>query len=927
MDLDMVGQARTGPAAFAAVGWPDGFREYQTRMLDRIAAAVADGAPRCWAVLPPGAGKTLVGLESARRLGRRVVVFVPNTAIQGQWVRTWNRFAPGRANPSGAAADGPELPGAGVQRDLRHPVTVLTYQSLAVFDDEQGGRGAKSEEPLLGQLHENGRALVAAMRSVGPLTIVLDECHHLLEVWGRLVAELIDELSDAAVLGLTATPPETLTQAQAQLVRRLFGTPLRGASLPAVVRSGFLAPFAELAYLTAPTPVEADYIRGVAERFVRFRSDLMDPGFASTGFLAWCDARFVERRSITAESAADPDAGTVEGTSGNVPWTALERQEPALAAAALRLHCAGLLALPPGARIREEHRREPSAEDWVALLDDYVRHCLSRSATARDAEAVAAIRAALPSIGYRLTARGVRSATSPVDRVLARSEAKTDGTVEILAAEAAQLGPSLRALILCDFETATATVSASLVGVLAPQAGGAVQALRRLAADERTASLEAMLLTGRTVAAAPETAAAFAAWVHTQDPELALDLEVRDGLGYLRGAWTSRTWVALATRYFEAGRAQVLVGTRALLGEGWDARGVNVVVDLTSATTTGSVVQMRGRGLRLDPSWPEKVTDNWTVVCLADGHPKGAADWGRFVRKHEGHLAAAASGEIISGIGHVDPAFSPYQPPASELFAASNAAMLIRAERREDTRRQWAIGEPYTDELIHTIRIRSNSRAGKTSTVAIQPSARLRVLPGPSGAAVERAERMRLWLTPGRAARTLAEAAGEPPIAALAYTIADALRQCGLCAVGAEAVTAAIEPDGTYRLQLDGVEQADSLLFVQALDELSGPIAEPRWLMPRFHLTALPLDRRERRAVVRAWLLGHAPHNSVVYHAVPSVFARGARRLAAFTASWHRYVSAGQPLDANSAEGEGILVTHRGASPLDVTTALRVGWS
>ncbi|MBR7836794.1 DEAD/DEAH box helicase family protein, partial [Actinospica durhamensis] len=825
----------------------------------------------------------------------------------------------------GGGAAGGATVGAGVERDLRDPVTVLTYQSLAVFDDEQGARAARSEEPLLGQLHENGRALVAAMRAAGPITIVLDECHHLLEVWGRLVAELLDELSGATVLGLTATPPETLTHAQAQLVERLFGAPLRGASLPAVVRSGYLAPFAELAFLTAPTTVEADYIRGLAERFVEFRSDLMDPAFASTGFLAWCDARFVERRRT--DTGTIPGVGTAEEEGASMPWSALERQEPALAAAALRMHGAGLLALPPGARIREEHRQEPSAEDWVALLDDYVRNCLSRSADPGDAKAVAAIRAALPSIGYRLTARGVRAAPSPVDRVLARSEAKTDGTVEILAAEAADLGPSLRALILCDFETASATVSASLAGVLAPQTGGAVRALRRLVEDERAAELEPMLVTGRTVAGAPETAAAFARWARAEDPSLALEVEVRDGLGYLRGAWTSRTWVALATRYFESGRSRVLVGTRALLGEGWDARGVNVVVDLTSATTTGSVVQMRGRGLRLDPAWPEKVTNNWTVVCLAEGHPKGAADWSRFVRKHEGHLAAA-SGEIISGIGHVDPAFSPYGPPESARFAASNASMLIRAGRRADTRLEWAIGEPYTDELIHTIRVRANR---STSTLATQndplTDIRARTLPGPTGAVVGSAERMRLWLTPGRAARTLAEAAGEPPIASLAYAIADALRDCGRSGLGAEAVTAAVEPDGTYRLRLSGVEQATSLVFVQALDELTGPIAEPRWLMPRFHLAALPVDRRERRAVVRAWLLGRAPHNAVVYHAVPAAFARGARRLEAFAASWNRYVSPGRPVAAATAEGEGILVTHRGSSPLAVTTALRVGWS
>lgn len=80
------------------------------------------------------------------------------------------------------------------------------------------------------------------MRAAGPIVLVLDECHHLLEVWGRLLQELLDQLPDAEVLGLTATPPDTMTADQADLVGELFGTPVFQVSIPAVVREGDLAP-------------------------------------------------------------------------------------------------------------------------------------------------------------------------------------------------------------------------------------------------------------------------------------------------------------------------------------------------------------------------------------------------------------------------------------------------------------------------------------------------------------------------------------------------------------------------------------------------------------------------------------------------------------------------------------------------------------
>jgi hypothetical protein len=378
--------------------------------------------------------------------------------------------------------------------------------------------------------------------------------------------------------------------------------------------------------------------------------------------------------------------------------------------------------------------------------------------------------------------------------------------------------------------------------------------------------------------------------------------------------------VPLATEYFQTGLCRALVGTRALLGEGWDAHSVNTIVDLTNATTPGAVVQLRGRGLRLDPGRPDKTANNWTVVCATDAHPKGAADWHRFVRKHEGHLATTESGDIVSGVGHVDPAFSPYSPPPADTFHAVNAAMLVRAGQRERTRERWSIGEPYTDELMHTIRIRA-------TRASLQPPAGRPVpRPAPAGLAVSKARRLMLWLALPAAVRLLAAAAGPPPVSSFAYTVADAMRDCGLSPLGAQGVHAAVEPDGTYRVELTDVPTAISLRFTRALDELISPIVEPRWLIPRYELTALPSEPRDRRAAARAWLRGRAPLNAVVYHPVPALFARSAKRLDAFAGHWQRWICPGAPLAAETPEGQGVLVAVRGNSPLDATTALRVAW-
>ena len=140
---------------------------------------------------------------------------------------------------------------------------------------------------------------------------MLDECHHLLELWGRLLQAVIDELDKPRIVGLTATPPHLMTAEQAVLHRALFGRVDLEVSAPALVREGLLAPYQELAFLTRPSPAEADYIHGESLRFAELRAGLLDPSFATVPFLEWLQARVVERRGAS---------GTEGGGGAQVSW-------------------------------------------------------------------------------------------------------------------------------------------------------------------------------------------------------------------------------------------------------------------------------------------------------------------------------------------------------------------------------------------------------------------------------------------------------------------------------------------------------------------------------------------------------------------------------------------------------------------------------
>ena len=900
-------------------------RRHQALALEALDRAWAAGRTRAWVELPPGAGKTLVGLETARRLlgdrADKAVVLGPNTAIQGQWVD--------QAGLVGLTA--------GTERDLAQPLTALTYQAVAVFDpDAEVSEEGAAESALMARLHDNGRALVATLRDAGPIVLVLDECHHLLEVWGRLLGELLEQLPDAVVLGLTATPPETMTKEQAVLVAELFGEVVFETSIPAVVREGDLAPFAELAWLTVPTAAESDWLASEATRFRELVTQLTDPTFGSVPFLAWLDARF---RSVEA------------------PWPELVRREPALCGAALRMHHAGLLALPDLAVPTEEHRHDPTADDWVLLVGDWQARHLSRTGDPGDQQVLDAVRRALPAVGYVATKRGIRRGRSPVDRVLARSEAKTTATVAIVSAEHLNLGDRLRMLVLCDHERASATLPVDLRGVLDQESGSAHAVLAALLADPATAGLDPLLVTGRTVAGSARTLAALRDAAAPDHPGLRVE-PLTDEIATLVGPWTSRHWVRVVTRFFEAGGTRVLVGTRGLLGEGWDARRVTGLVDLTAVTTTTAVVQTRGRALRTDPSWPEKVALTWSVVCVSDAHPKGGNDWDRLVRKHSGFYGLDERGDVVDGVAHLDPAFSAFAPPAVADFDAVNARMVVRSEDRAAIRAAWGVGEPYADRVARTVRIRpTRPEALGTSRVpaVVAPRrdrlelANARPRPGvrtwtgwlgiavaagvlmagigPAGVVLAALALLNLPLSRaaevapyGRAA--LAEAAQPPSIWRIAGAVADALHATSLVSVGSEAVEVDVGADGEYRCLLAGVSEAESAVFATALDEALAPIGSPRYVVPRWVVTGPVTWPRTLRAAY-----GRIHADGEVWHPVPAVLGSNAQRAAAYGAAWGRWVGGGPALYTGSPDGAGVLAAQRGSDPFDVATVMRRHWT
>jgi superfamily II DNA or RNA helicase len=958
------------PGLFDELAFGGTWRRYQKAAIAAFERDRANGHRRTHIVAPPGSGKTLVGVELVRRIGRRALVLTPNSAVQMQWPRALRQF--------GSPADVGRTAGW-VGTDSAFPIACMTYQSLCQLDDPEvalgrvaAGRweaeraaatgvdvevvrgeryeGAAAERrareiaritagvkreiargehagvELADLLSATAKARVAALQAGRVGVVVLDECHHLASMWGYVVRAVLDELGgeDVHVIGLTATPPSDLTGDETELYAELLGPVDFTVPTPAVVRDGHLAPYQELAWLTEPLDSERAWLAEHDTRFKELVTALHDDVESAHSLPTWAITRVRERRR-----SADDDA--------QVPWDEFQRARPALARAGVRFLGSAGLALPHGAPHGEAYRRAPDLEDWLVLLEDYALRCLHPSSEREAAERYESIAAALAELGFRLTRQGIRRGTSEVDRLLTSSQAKALGLVEVLAAEMESRGDALRALVLCDAELAEAKPDRLLAGVLDPAAGTARQALVAVGADGRTAPLRPLVVSGRGLRCLPADAdVLLAALLEQAEEHLALpDWEaVPDGvLISLRSSgaeWVPRAWVELATRVLESGVCGALIGTRALLGEGWDCPAVNCLVDLTVAATGVSVQQMRGRSLRLDPGDPQKLASNWDIVCVAPDLTRGSADYERFVRKHLHLYAPADDGEIEAGPSHVHPELSPFAPPPVERFADVNRAMLARAAGRDEARERWRLGEPYRGADLRTLVARPRSQGGQTP---LKPDREFG-----SGGGAAAGDRGALPLEGGQTPRkappisqrvplavavavllvavaatvvvgvvglaALAVAAGGLGWAALrlrrarerlplvlpldgaARAIADAYRELGELS-DAAAASLVIEPraSGYLRCLLAEATPEESARFAAALDELAGVSDGPRYLVTR----PLP-DPGAGAATLLGRVLVRRPPFPVGHHPVPADLARRKERAEAFARAWSHHL-------------------------------------
>lgn len=901
-------------------------RPSQRRILDLVFGEKA-GEDRLYIVSPPGSGKTITALMIAVRQNVPTVVLVPNTAIQTQWVDKSRFFLPDPSSPAIAAVD----PAAGA------PITVLTYQALAQAaavsaEDEDEVVGHWREELVaegeddaearewIAELRRNnpqryeasllrrwhalrnaldreadadmaGRLVTAdslelmnalAERGVG--LVVFDECHHLIGYWAQVAGLLVAALRSPRVVGLTATPPapDELAEEELRRHRDLLHDIDFQLSTPALVREGNLAPYQDLAYFTRPLNRELEFVRSCTRRLGDVMAMVEEPGARQLS--AWLHA---EIDAIPAERMAYE----------------LRRRGGFLAAAARYL--APFNRQLPIAVSRLAGRPADLA-DQADLVGRFAAKALLPSASAPDRERFDRLALAFRPLGYQLTEKGLRRCQSTVSRVLALSEAKAKGMIDILSHEIAAEGIEVRALVITDFERSSATIAKEISSLLTAESGGAVAAMREITSDARTDLLDPILVTGTSVIVDDDLAEKFLrearVWFETRGLDVGIEAEAAGPFHHIHGrgaAWNTRNYVAMVTELFERGVTRCLVGTRGLLGEGWDSLTANTLIDLTTAATRITVNQLRGRAIRIDPSSPEKVANIWDVVCMAPEFECGLSDYHRFARKHREYYGLCDDGAIEYGLGHIHPALTEAGPEEVALNChLLNAEMLARSRKRAQARKDWRIGDPYRDEQVQSLEIRGGGLFAGAAVLGTLDDMR------------------GFDLSADQQLHNICQAV----IAALAM----------LDRFENERPRLEVTPraDGYFRIFLDHASANDMHLFTTCIEELFQPIDQQKYIIPRMEQIREDTWLSRLLPEILARYAQRKVNRIAVYHPLPACFSRRRTDADAFSDIWNRLVSPGRAVYTHRGNGSEIASEARagGQSIADARTKLRAVW-
>ena len=562
------------------------WRQYQQRVLDKAESFMDDG--KIHLVAAPGSGKTTLGIEFIQRFGNPTLVLVPTVTIRQQWVDRIKR----------AFLSDDNLVEQLISQDLKKPkvITVATYQALhSAMNQGVGESLVEDTDDNAEQEHFDfqGFDIRKTFGDQDLGTLCLDECHHLRNEWWKSLESFHKAFPNIKMISVTATPPYEGEPALWERYISMCGEIDEEITVPELVKEGTLCPHQDYVYFAFPTKEE----RKQLDQFEKQKHDFLNKLLADKSF-----SQFIQSSPILRGQISDDEL----------------LSNPKYFSAILIFLRSKELPFPQRFQELLSAKTLPTFTlDWFETLLNGVIFKVPNWYGFTE-EAFNQLKSDLKANGLieRNQVKLIRNKKQDV--LLNQSLGKLNAVRDIFKAEYQSLENNLRQLVLTDFIRKDFQVHLGDKNAQFTQLGvlSYFESIRR-EMIEQTWTVPVAVLTGSLVIIPTSAKEHLERLI--PNPRLSYDI-----IGQLRQedylkvsiSGSYHDLVTALTQLFQDGYIQVIIGTKSLLGEGWDAPCVNSII---LASFVGSFMlsnQMRGRAIRVWPDNPNKTSNIWHLVSI-----------------------------------------------------------------------------------------------------------------------------------------------------------------------------------------------------------------------------------------------------------------------------------------------------------------------
>lgn len=659
------------------------WRSYQKRILDELEFHLRD--EKLHIVAAPGAGKTTLGIEVLSRLKQPSLILCPTNTIKNQWKE--------RICSSFLEPDECDL----VSTNILEPkfITVITYQALlASFCgkvDDTKDRSEEEEEIEEENIKSSSRfnpnkseLIIKTLKDANISVLCFDEAHHLRKEWWKALNYLVEELEPKQTVALTATPPYDVNYGEWERYETLCGEIDEAISIPELVQNGDLCPHQDFIHFSLLKDSENLIVKKqtqcIADLLYKLKNDRQL-------LLYLRGMKFFTNPKDELEKIFDnPEfyvsiVSFLKSTGVVIPkeflklFDAKEYELPRFNLTQAKIFLNGFLIT--------------NCDEFSGFEDkitEYLNFAKSR--------------------GLIQNKRIVLDDSAKIQKRIAGSVGKLDSIVQIVELENSNLGKDLRMVILADYIKANDTCNDHI---------GVVPIWRTLKNKYKDISLGILCGSLIIVRASLEKAFLDLLEENSLDKNCVTISPYKEDANFITitpKESAKHCIVSIITEMFNKGYFTVLIGTQALLGEGWDAPCINSLILSSTVSSYMLSNQMKGRAIRIDKNNPNKISNIWHLASVkipshsdlsylqavmtsddAEAFQAGLYDIESLTKRFEGFEAPSYFGkhEISNGIERVLPEtiIDRAKIEGEKVFINLNRQTMERAKNRQQTKQFW----------------------------------------------------------------------------------------------------------------------------------------------------------------------------------------------------------------------------------------------